>query len=249
MIYNYPVGGLGNILFQIASIWALAKDNNDELCVLNVNKIIEDLKNNNRGNLTYLFNRFPNITGHVNNVINHPFEYVPIEYKKEHEYVGYFQCEKYFKHRRSEILELFKPADEFNVQINKYQHLFNNISLHVRHGDYYGHPEIHLIQIIEYYENATSLLPKDLKILIFSDDLNWCIQNFIGERFVFINEIDYIAIYLMSKMKHHIIANSSFSWWGAWMSECNDSVVIAPKKWFGTNIPYGDIVPENWIKI
>jgi hypothetical protein len=249
MIYIYPVGGLGNIFFQIATIWTLAKDNDDDLWLLNINKINKDLIGYGRNDLSYILNRFSNMIGNVDDKIRHQFPYAPIEYKRGYEYVGYFQSEKYFKHRRAEILELFKPADEFNVKINEYQHLFNNISLHVRHGDYYGHPEIHPIQTIEYYKNAISVLPKDLEILIFSDDLRWCRQNFVGERFVFINEIDYISVYLMSKMKHHIIANSSFSWWGAWMSEHQDKIVIAPQKWFGTDIPYGDLVPENWIKI
>jgi hypothetical protein len=249
MIYNYPVGGLGNIFFQIASLWTFAKDNDDELCLLNINKVIYDLIHTRRGNLSYIFNRFPNIIGEIHSKIEHPFPYTSIEYKKNYEYIGYFQSEKYFNHRRPEILELFKPDDGFILAINKYQNLFNNISLHVRHGDYYAHPEIHLIQTLEYYKNALSQLPNDLKVLVFSDDLRWCKQNFIGERFVFIDEIDYISVYIMSKMKHHVIANSSFSWWGAWMSEHNDKIVIAPKKWFGTNIPYGDIVPENWIKI
>ena len=248
MIYNYPVGGIGNILFQIASIWTLGKDNNDELCLLNINKITNDLIINNRGNINYLLNRFPNVNYEINNKIKHLFQYTPIQYKKDHEYIGYFQCEKYFKHRRKEILELFKPTNEHKIILNNYKGLFNNISLHVRHGDYYGHPEIHLIQTIEYYQKAISRLPNDLKILVFSDDLRWCKQNFIGDRYVFIDEIDYISLYLMSKMKHNIIANSSFSWWGAWLSENDDKTVISPQKWFGTNIPYDDIVPENWLK-
>ena len=255
MIYIYPIGGLGNMFFHIASIWTLAKDNDDELCLLNTNKKICDLINDHRCNLKhaekyeYIFNRFTQLNADTNSILEYPFQYVPLQYKSGHKYVGYFQCEKYFKHRRSEILKLFGPEEEFNVKINKYQNLFGNISVHVRRGDYVN-AIVNVTQPIEYYLNALAQLPNDLRVLIFSDDLKWCKENFIGKRFVFIDEIDYIAIYLMSKMKHHVIANSSFSWWSAWMSEYEDKIIITPKMWFGNNTVYdGDLVPENWIRI
>ena len=247
MIYIHPIGGLGNIFFQIASIWTLAKDNDDELSLLNVDKCFNFLISADRGSLNYILNRFPHKISCTNKVY-YPFHYIPIIYKKEYEYIGYFQCERYFKHRRNEILELFKPADEFNNEIKKYQDLFNNISLHVRHGDYYDLSDVYFIQTIEYYQNALSYLPKDLKVLVFSDDLKWCRENFIGERFIFIGETDYISIYIMSKMKYHIIANSSFSWWGAWISDNNNNVV-APKMWFNGIFSDVDLIPNNWIRI
>jgi len=261
MIYIYPIGDFCNMLFHIASIYALAKDNGDELCLLNIEDKINSLINDTRGNdLThaakykYIFNRISTANGHVSDVVNHPFQYTPIPYKKGHQYFGYFQSEKYFKHRRDEILELFRPDEEFHADIDKYSHLFGNISLHVRRNEYVRlYSSIHPPQTIEYYQNALSYLPEDMIVVIFSDDLKWCKENFIGERYVFINEIDYISLYLMSKMKHNIIANSTFSWWGAWLSEYEDKMVIAPKRWFGNNVPVGtndaDIIPENWIRI
>jgi hypothetical protein len=257
MIYIYPIGGIGNMFFHIASIWALAKDNGDELCLLNTDKKIVDLINDVRCDIKhaakyeYIFNRFSVKNDYIDNKLQYPFYYVPLIYKTEYEYLGYFQCEKYFKHRRAEILELFKPANEFNAEINKYSELFGNISLHVRRGDYLNvSSRVHPTLLMKYYKKSLSYLPKNLKVLIFSDDLKWCKENFIGERFVFINEIDYISIYLISKMKHHIIANSSFSWWGAWMSEYQKKIIIAPKIWFGKNSEYdGDLIPNNWIRI
>jgi len=258
MIYVYPVGGLGNMFFHIASIWALAKDNGDELCLLNFEQKIAELLNDHRCDVShaaiykYFLNRFPNVNKEIKLRMIYPFEYVPLVYKKEHEYLGYFQTEKYFKHRRKEILELFKSADEFNSKINEYAYLFNNISVHVRRNDYVRlYPEIHPPQTVEYYNKALSVLPKDMLVIFFSDDLKWCKENFVGDRYVFVDEIDYISIYVMMKMKHHIIANSSFSWWTAWMSEHVDKIVIAPQHWFGIKAPYydGDIIPEDWIKM
>ena len=261
MIYIYPIGGLGNIFFHIASIWALAKDNNDELCLLDIDKKITALINDpryyyNECNLRhaqkydYIFNRFPQAKGYNLKSIEYPFTYTPLKYQKDYQYVGYYQSEKYFKHRRSEILELFKPSDEINIELNKYSDLFDNISLHVRRGpDILSCGNIYIMPTMEYYDNALSYLPQDLKILIFSDNMEWCKKNFIGDRFVFIKEIDYISIYLMSKMKYHIIANSTFSWWGAWMSKAEK--VYAPKLWFtdSSGIKDMDLVPENWIRI
>lgn len=255
MIYIHPIGGLGNMFFHISSIWTLAKDNGDELCLLNIDKKIIDLMNDTRGDLKhapkfrYLFNRFPQTNQIIKNRIIHPFEYKKIEYSKESEYIGYFQCEKYFQHRRNEIIDLLKPDDEILNKIKKYHQYYNNISLHVRRNDYVKlYPEIHPPQTIEYYNNALRELPKDLYVLIFSDDLVWCKENFIGNRFIFIDELDYIEIYLMTQMKYHIIANSSFSWWGAWLSDAEK--IIAPKIWFGKNtISDINLIPNNWIKM
>jgi hypothetical protein len=251
MIYINPVGGFGNILFHIASIWTLAKDNGDDLCLLNIDNKINILLGysfNTAPKYRYIFNRFSNLNGDVNNKLHYPFQYVSLEYKREHEYIGFFQCEKYFRHRKKEILELFKPIDEFNIEINKYSYLFNNISLHVRRTDRVNSPIYDVVKL-NYYKKSLSILPEDMLVVIFSDDLKWCKENFIGERFVFIDEKDYIVIYLMSKMKHNIISNSTFSWWGAWLSEHQDKMVIAPKIWFGNDISSKDIVPDNWIKI
>jgi len=261
MIYIYPVGGLGNMFFHIASIYTLAKDNGDDICLLNIDEKIKEL--DAATNITdtwsdtkhsvkyrYFLDRFPQKVGDVPQKITHPFQYVPITYRPETRYFGYFQTEKYFKHRRNEILELFKPDDSFQEKINEYSDLFNSISLHVRRSWVnlkLNH--IHLVHTMDYYERALALLPKELRVLVFSDDLEWCKENFIGDRFIFIDEIDYISIYLMGKMDYHIISSSTFSWWGAWLSDSKK--VISPVRLYGTgrNIPEGDVIPENWIKI
>jgi len=259
MIYIHPVGGLGNMFFHIASIYSLAKDNGDELCLLNIDKKIDELINDKRCNLKhandykFIFNRFHKTTGNKTKQ-QYPFKHISLKYIKEQEYVGYFQTEEYFKHRRKEILELLKPSIEINNILEKYSDLFGNISIHVRRGDFaIRYKGIHPTQSIDYYNQALNILPKDKKILIFSDDLEWCKTNFKDKRCLFIDEIDYISIYLMSKMKYHIIANSSFSWWGAWLSEYEDKKVVAPNNWFGGKKTGLDeimnIIPKNWIRI
>ena len=242
------------MLFNMAAIWTLAKDNNDVLGLINIDNKINSLIHDGRINLDhandyrYLFDRFPNVTNNSRGKYQYSFDDSNLIYTNEFEYIGYFQSEKYFKHRREEIINLFRPADSFLDKINSYSNLFNKISLHVRRNDYVKlYPEIHTPQSIEYYNEALALLPQELKVCVFSDDISWCKENFIGDRFIFIDEIDYISLYLMNKMKYHIIANSSFSWWGAWMSESEK--VIAPKKWFGNNTKSSHIIPKDWIII
>lgn len=253
MIYTHPVGGMGNMFFNIAALYTLAKDNNDDLCLINIDKKIIDLVNDYRWDgshapiFRYFLDRFPQMNIPENYGSEHSFTYEPIHYINEKVYKGYFQSEKYFKHRKEEIINLFRPADIYLPKINKYSDLFGNISLHVRRNDYKNYSYIHTLQTKEYYEAALALFPKDLKVIVFSDEMEWCKQTFIGDRFIFMNEMDYIEIYLMTKMKYHVIANSSFSWWGAWM--CNSEMVVAPKNWFGCIYNDKDIIPENWIRL
>ena len=258
MIYIYPIGGLGNTMFHIASIYSLALDNNDELGLLDVNKKINHIINDNRAvtphadKYFYLFNRFKCFENIKCESLKYPFNYTKLNYLCGHQYVGYFQSENYFIHRRAEVIEKFKPDDSFYGLINKYEKYNNSISLHVRRGDYVKlYPQIHIPQTMDYYNNALCNLPTDKYVLIFSDDINWCKNNFIGDRFIFISEVDYISIYLMAKMKYHVIGNSSFSWWGAWLCENEDKMVIAPSKWFGDNKNkyLNDLLPNNWIRL
>jgi len=166
---------------------------------------------------------------------------------------GYYQSEKYFNHRRDNILELFKPRDSDTEYIkNKYGDLTNTCSIHVRRGDYLIKQQYHPVCDLEYYTEAITKLPKDTKFLVFSDDISWCKSNFIGESFTFIeNELDYIDLHIMSMCNHNIIANSTFSWWGAWLNNSVGKVVITPKQWFGSAkaLDTTDIIPENWITI
>ena len=88
--------------------------------------------------------------------------------------------------------------------------------------------------------------------LVFSDDIDWCKGVFRGDRFTFIEgEKDYIDLYIMSQCKNNIIANSTFSWWGAWLNKNKNKKIVAPKKWFGSLISHNtkDLIPKEWIKV
>ena len=128
MIYTHPVGGMGNMFFNIAALYALAKDNGDILVLTNIDYKIKSLINDGRINLDhapiykYFLNRFPQENFSLpRSLYTHQFEYLKIPYLNGYEYHGYFQSEKYFKHRKDEIINLFRPSDESIPIINEYR--------------------------------------------------------------------------------------------------------------------------------
>lgn len=172
---------------------------------------------------------------------------------------GFFQTEKYFKNDRDEIIELFKLKDEHVEYIyNKYKHLLNDNScvIHVRRGDYATAREL-IILDIEYYKKAVELIGKDKQFIIFSDDINWCKSNFdfLHNKLFVEEQNDLLELHIMSLFSNHIIANSTFSWWGAWMANNSNVIMPDPKNnWFSEqyydeqkyNNNYEDLIPSNW---
>lgn len=255
MIYCRLQGGLGNYMFQIATAYSLAINNNDKLMIdeqksVVVHKGISNYKNNIFRNL-----EFGNIC--FSNPYQEPyFHYKQINYQPNILLSGYFQSEKYFIKNRNEILNLFS-IDELGEKVIKEKYkdfnFENSCSLHVRRGDYLKYPEIHPTCDLKYYQNCIDNV-ESKNILIFSDDLNWCKKNlyFENKNLVFIKDnTDYIDLWLMSLCKNNIIANSTFSWWGAWLNKNENKKVFTPKVWFGPNANHNteDLIPERWEKI
>lgn len=178
---------------------------------------------------------------------------------------GSWQCEKYFKH----IDYLVRSAFAFRNIDTQNQNLAteiasqNAISIHLRRGDYLGNSIYSGICTEKYYLTSTEELINKLSsnenvlFYIFSDDKNYANQflskfNYPAKLINHNKSTDsYKDMFLMSQCKHNIIANSSFSWWGAWLNANPEKIVIAPKRWFGVGSEdsYKDIVPENWIKV
>lgn len=172
---------------------------------------------------------------------------------------GYFQTEKYFKKYEDEIrknLDFKKDhtnfIDDYISKIYEVQEERPKISVHIRRTDYLTLEEFHPVCSLYYYNQAVDIFGKEAIFLIFSDDIKWAKENFKGENFLFVEIGDpFKELCLMSKCDHHIIANSSFSWWGAWLNQKKDKKVIAPSLWFGKsmNKDASDIYCEGWIKI
>ncbi len=238
MITSLLQGGLGNQLFQISAAIGLSLRNNDNTCFdIDGHKI--GLQGRDASNYkTNIYRNLTTGTFNTNNIfhqIGHHYEEIP--YQQNVKLVGYFQSEKYFEDCKEHILKLFEPTEEISQYINaKYGDILNKntCSINVRHGDYIKFPNHHPICSVEYYKKAMTYFNDDTTFLIFSDNINWCKSNFIGDNFIFIEgEEDYIDLYLISMCKNNIIANSSFSWWGSWLNRNENKKIIAPSIWFG----------------
>lgn len=175
-------------------------------------------------------------------------------------YLGYWQTEKYFSDIRSKILEAFTfpPLAEDNknqVTIESIRRK-NSISIHVRRGDYMKIGNTQGICTPDYYVKALKMMLEKTKpdvFLVFSDGIEWCKEN-LSEYFgdtpvVYVDwntgPESFRDIQLMSNCKHNIIANSSFSWWGAWLNQNGSKIVIAPSRWMN-NKGWADIIPQSW---
>jgi len=267
------LGRLGNQMFQYASLRGIARQRGYEFCVPNHDIAIDDpfgfkMK-------VEIFYPFELVHCGPGNIGIMDRGYAPVAEERHFHFdkflfhmcpdeislAGFFQSEKYFKNIESEIREDFtfkseiiEPCKEMMEDVGE------AISLHVRRTDYLKNPN-HTSLDIGYYEKALKKFNKKLPVIIFSDDPEWCKEQelFSDERFMVSESGDqYIDMCLMTLCQNHIIANSSFSWWGAWLA--NHPVnpprptsfkgkVIAPKKWFGTNLDHDtkDLYCPDWV--
>lgn len=175
--------------------------------------------------------------------------------------VGYWQSERYFAHVAEIIRSDFtfkQPLSAENQKLAERIGATNAVSLHVRRGDYLSNPKAlatHGICPATYYENAVRYITarvEDANFFIFSDDLDWVRSNLrIDHPCYFVDNNAGIESYndmrLMSLCKHHVIANSSFSWWGAWLDSGQEKIVIAPRQWFANKNDVKDLFPCGWV--
>lgn len=177
--------------------------------------------------------------------------------------MGNWQSEHYF----AQVEDIIRADFSFNGALSglnaELASLIGNtvaVSLHVRRGDIAANPSslaVHGLCSLDYYKQATEFIASKvdrLELIIFSDDIAWVRENLRVEypcHFVDHNKgtDSYIDMRLMSLCRHHIIANSSFSWWGAWLNPDPEKIVVAPSRWFASNIDSSMIVPINWLKM
>lgn len=200
---------------------------------------------------------------HARDVIRERF----IKYDKAFEKIksscyldGYWQSEKYFIGVEDLIRQEFRiktePSPENAVLLNMLENQKESVSVHIRRGDYVAEPSKKRLYgsiTKEYYDKAIEVLQKEIQnpvFYFFSDDIDWVKEQFGNNlSYIFVDqngpETDYEDLRLMRCCNHHIIANSTFSWWGAWLSENKNTRVIAPKNWFGIDRKI-DIIPNRW---
>jgi Glycosyl transferase family 11 len=235
-------GQLGNQLNIISSALAYAWDHETDAFFPDLNK--------DEYNISYNRERFffrlntsslPRpVLNHFNEYMAHGWwNYAPIPYQPDLHLYGDFFCWKYFHHYKERLVELYAPSQEINDYLQtKYKDLLDNpstVSVHVR--TYF--PGLHDSWApfigLDYYEKAFALFPDDTLFVVFSDRINWCKHHFaqFNKNFIFIEDNDHLQdFFLMSRMKHHILCNSAFSWWSSYLDTNPHSVVVAPRYWY-----------------
>jgi hypothetical protein len=176
---------------------------------------------------------------------------------------GYWQSEKYFRDVATVIRADFSfkcPPANRNAELAKQIGQVNAVSLHVRRGDYVKNPKTnatHGLCSLDYYRSAIDHICERVErpnFYVFSDDIAWVKDNLIlnsPSQYIDHNQgaESYNDMRLMSACRHHIIANSSFSWWGAWLNSSLEKIVIAPQNWFSKNKNISDLIPPEWIRM
>lgn len=177
---------------------------------------------------------------------------------------GYWQSEKYFMKYRDQLRDEFKiktTPDHVNMSALSAIANSESVSVHIRHGDYLTNHDasaIHGVLPLDYYKRAFSLIRTrlhDPTFFVFSDNIVWAKQNLSNIQSIYFMEHNkaehnYEDLRLMSACKHNIIANSSFSWWAAWLNNNPHKLVIAPQKWFTDRTKdTKDLLPIDWIKL
>ena len=264
--FNYlgQMGQLGNQKFQYAALRGIAKNRGFNFCIPYHKELFDDGIGNKlrielfdpfvmstitKLNIQMIDSDRPVVTsegfGFDENLFNTCSDWVTLQ--------GYFQTEKYFKNVEEEIRQDFTFRNEIAVLCkHKMSEVDTPVGLHIRRGDFLINSANHHNLGLDYYESALKHFNDDRNVIIFSDDPEWCKEQklFEDDRFLVSEGNDsYTDLCLMSLCSDFIIANSSFSWWGAWLSKGVDKVVCAPSIWFGPNnahLDTSDIIPDEW---
>lgn len=265
-------GRLGNQMFQFASTYGIARKNNYDVSFPKENIYNPVIEHFNDGisrkcifDIPKVFTLNDSVIRSKNDIntvdsIHEPVFHFMSDFFNIPDNIdlrGYFQSEKYFDHVHEEVKQLFTFNSEIQQAADK---LFpkvdtETVSIHIRVGDYAEMQQFHPICSSEYYlEAANEFTDKDYKFIIFSDNIEYCKEHLFGYQtnILYIDNTNpYVDLCLMSMCDHNIIANSSFSWWGAWLNKNTNKKVIAPKQWFGPAYQYShntkDLYCKGWI--
>ena len=178
---------------------------------------------------------------------------------------GYWQSYKYFDEIEGILRKDFRfpnILDDKGKSLSSLISEVNSVSIHIRRGDFVKNPSnhVHSLCSIDYYRNAIKYIDNKFhenRFFIFSDDIEWVKKNLpMKDNSYFIcgnlGRKSYLDMQLMSLCKHNIIANSSFSWWGAWLNKNPNKIIIAPKKWYNNeqmNNQTIDLIPREWVRM
>lgn len=194
------------------------------------------------------------------------FSYNPFLYELAGDYYfdGFWQTEKYFKNIDAEIrhdFEFTAFTDPRNIEISKKLNNKSSVSIHIRKGADYQKKSVIGTCDVNYYKQAIDYIKKNVDnpiFFVFSDNHQWVKKNLTDFDYIPIDWnptsglANYLDMQLMASCSHNIIANSSYSWWGAWLNPNKNKIVIGPKKWFNLDqlqYDYADVIPDNWVRL
>jgi len=237
-------GRLGNQMFQYAALKGIARKHGYQYAIppstvpethqlRRVFKLSEDV--------VYETSNLPTVTERSFHFDKDLFEYCPDNVNVN----GYLQSYKYFDHIKDEIVKDFTMKKQYDLLQYEY------CSIHIRRTDYLGLSSHHPVCDMDYYNAAIEAIGKDIPLVIVSDDINWCKDNINAEWYSDGNDPNK-DLHIMMNAKYNIIANSSFSWWGAWLNQNPEKIVVCPKNWFGpaySHYNMNDLRPEDWIQL
>lgn len=230
---TYLQGGLGNQMFQYAAGLGVAERLKEPLFINN--RFYDQHKHRQ-----YELGVFP-ISSTITTDVTEPIEEKDFKFQEISQsgtMVGYWQSEKYFQHISDKIRDEFKlPKHDIDSDM---------VAVSVRRGDYLALGDVFHNLDEEYYSDAREVFP-DATFVVFSDDPDWCEQNLEWADLVVKGNPAIVDLALLASFKNHIIANSSFAWWGAWLAD--GDTVVAPRDWFTNGLDTTDLIPDRWIRI
>lgn len=253
----FMAGGLGNQLFEISHAFAQGWKGNanpvlclDYLCKSQHHKKADE-------HLENIFKRLPVVQSindfTIENENESWLETLEPEWNSSIVFSGHFQSSKHFHGYDKQIQELFLP-DENDIKeiLKKYPKILNpgTASIHVRRGDYLLSNGVLPVLGLDYYEKAIEELGKYENLYVFSDDMDWCYENFKWPNITWVIENkSYFDLWAMSLCNHNIIPNSSFAWWASFLNLHDDKKVIAPSEWFGKYWEHKCMIHEETWKL
>ena len=252
MIYCKLHGRLGNNMFSIATGLALSKQLNASLTISKTTLA------GHRGEIPVDLSIFeyPFIQTSepkLENTYNEPtLHYSPIPIQDNTTLSGIFGSWKYFENIRKELCSVyFTPSKQIVENLTKYNVSSNSLGISVRRGDFLMLQQNHCVLSPQYYQEAidTHFQNNIDSIYIFSDNIEWC-KSIFGDGVCYVNDNVGEQLFLMAKMKHLILANSTFSWWGAYLNQ-NNGIIVIPDPWLGPAYDHentDDIYHPSWIR-
>lgn len=256
------IGGLGNQLFQIFFTISLAKKYKMRYVFPKKDLLLTGRKQDSARHAYY--NLLPSLTlsSDIPNAIHvneHGFRYSDIVIDPAQNYVfnGFYQSYKYLD-STIDPAKYFKLPDTDQALVERVMVKLRRdnrplVSIHIRRGDALSKLEFHNVVGVQYVHNALTILQNkgivNPKFVVFSDGLEWCKENlrFLGDC-EFMEQKDYVEFVIMSRCDHQVVANSTYSWWAAYMNRNSNKTIIYPSKWFEMNVDTSDLCPPSWIK-